>query len=479
MTNKKTIIPLITLLAIGISCCLLISCKKNSLKGMIVISRLEGEPGEFNFTTGDSWRYIPHAQIVALNPENPGKSIKILTENFYSARSPQVSYDGNSMLFAGQLTEDDPWQIWEMSLENFKVRQITKAGENCIDPAYLPGGRMVFSKLMPDDSLRSGHTLFTCNLDGSDMRRITFNPDTYFASGVLQDGRILAISRQVYPDMEHQIFTVLRPDGTKANLFYQGADKSKLLSRAWETPDGRVVFIESVNGNNNANNLISISYNNPMQSKTNLSSGIKGEFNSVFPRNSGKLLVSYREPGSGSYGLYEFDPESKVVGHKIYNDENYNILEAVAVEEHSRPKILPSAVVTDIKVGLFMCQDINITDRAMEGNPLYQKKAVKIEILGIDDESYGIVNVDEDGSFYLKSLADMPIRIRTLDKDNNVINGPCSWIYIRPNERRGCVGCHENHDLVPENRIPLAVKKSPVIIPVHIEHSHKKTIDLE
>jgi hypothetical protein len=479
MTKRKTIILLFTLLAIGVSAGFLISCKNNSLNGMLIISRVEGKLGGFNFTTGDSWRYIPHVQIVAINQENPGKKQKILTENFFSAKSPQISYDGRFMLFAGQLTEDDPWQIWEMNLGNLKARQVTSSDENCIDPAYLPGGRVVFSKLMPGDSLKSGHTLFTCNLDGSDIRRITFNPDTYFASGVLQDGRILAISRQVYPDIEHQIFTVLRPDGTKADLFYQGSGNSQLLSRAWETPDGRVVFIESANDNGDKNNLISVSYNNPMHSKINLSSGITGEFNYVFPRNSGKLLVSYREPGSLNYGLYEFDPESKVVGYKIYNDENYNILEAVAVEEYQRPKVLPSAVVADLKVGLLMCQDINITDRAMEGNPLYQKKAVKIEVLGIDDVSYGIVNVDEDGSFYLKTFANMPIRIRTLDKDNNVINGPCSWIWIRPNERRGCVGCHENHDLVPENRIPLAVKKSPVIIPVHIEDAHKKTIDLE
>ena len=55
MTKRKTIILLFTLLAIGVSADFLISCKNNSLNGMLIISRVEGKLGGFNFTTGDSW----------------------------------------------------------------------------------------------------------------------------------------------------------------------------------------------------------------------------------------------------------------------------------------------------------------------------------------------------------------------------------------------------------------------------------------
>ena len=71
--------------------------------------------------------------------------------------------------------------------------------DNCTDPAYLPIGHLVFSGYLPGDSLKSGHSLFTCNLDGSGIKRITFNPATYFASAVLKDGRILSVSRQIFP----------------------------------------------------------------------------------------------------------------------------------------------------------------------------------------------------------------------------------------------------------------------------------------
>ncbi len=72
----------------------------------------------------------------------------------------------------------------------------------------------------------------------------------------------------------------------------------------------------------------------------------------------------------------------------------------------------------------------------------------------------------------------MPFKIRSLDKDGHVIQS-CDWIWLRPNERRGCVGCHEDQELVPENRIPLAVKKSPINVPVHMKKVKEKMIDTE
>jgi hypothetical protein len=76
-------------------------------------------------------------------------------------------------------------------------------------------------------------------------------------------------------------------------------------------------------------------------------------------------------------------------------------------------------------------------------------------------------------------MADKPFKIRTIDKDGNVLHGPCDWIWLRPNERRGCVGCHEDQEMVPENRVSLAVKKSPVVIPVHINKVVEKKVSLE
>ena len=448
------------------------------MDGMIIFTRVAGKLQDVNYVTGNSWRYIPQTSIVALDPAKPGSSLKVLTEGYYSARAPEISCDGKYLLFAGQLMQNDPWQIWEMKLADSKIRQVTSSSENCIDPAYLPGGGLVFSKLTVNDSLKSGHSLFTCNIDGSDIKRITFNPHSYFASTVLKDGRVLTISRQLYPDQEDPELLILRPDGTKAEIFYKGLKGSTLISRGWETVNGRIVLIESDKSRQEGGDVISINYNRPLHSRVNLTSEINGDFHTVFPLQSGRLLVSWRASDTNRFALYEFDPVNKDIGKAIYQNNDYDALEAIVVEKHERPKKLPSEVDMGVKTGLLLCQDINVLDPQSAGIASSFLKASGIEVLGIDS-ALGAVQVEEDGSFYLKVMADIPFQIQTIDKNGHVLHGPCGWIWLRPNERRGCVGCHEDHELVPGNRVPLSVKKPPVIIPVHINKVVEKKITLE
>jgi hypothetical protein len=98
--------------------------------------------------------------------------------------------------------------------------------------------------------------------------------------------------------------------------------------------------------------------------------------------------------------------------------------------------------------------------------------------MGIDS-SMGIIRVEKDGSFYLKVVADQPFKIRTLDDNNQVVSGTCSWLWLRPNERRGCVGCHEDKEVAPMNQVPLAVKKEPVLIPLIMAEIQEKEVELE
>jgi Hydrazine synthase alpha subunit middle domain len=465
-------------MAIGSSGIFFSSCKGKSMDGMIIITRAAGKEQNLNYVTGDSWRYIHQAQIVALDPDKPGSAVKVLTADYYSARSPEISYDGKYMLFAAQQKQNDPWQIWEMNLQDLKARQVTSSKENCIDPAYLPGRRLVFSKLTVSDSLKTGHSLYNCNLNGSDIRRITFNPHTYFASSVLKDGRVLTISRQLYPDHGYPEFMILRPDGTKSEMFYKGIEGSTLSSCGWETINGKIVFIESDTSRKEGGDIISINYNRPLHSRVNLTSETKGDFHAVFPLQSGRLLVSYRPTEADRYALYEFDPENKVLGQAVYNNTEYDALEVVVVGKHDRSKKLPSEVDVGVKTGLLLCQDINVLNTLPAGIAYAFPKASKIEVLGIDS-ALGEVQVEEDGSIYLKVMADKPFQIQTIDKNGHVLHGPCGWIWLRPNERRGCVGCHEDPEMVPGNRIPLAVKKSPINIPVHINKVVEKKVSLE
>jgi hypothetical protein len=73
----------------------------------------------------------------------------------------------------------------------------------------------------------------------------------------------------------------------------------------------------------------------------------------------------------------------------------------------------------------------------------------------------GVIPIEPDGSFYIKVPANTPIQLQVLDDDGLALR-TCSWIWAKNHEPRGCIGCHEDPELTPENRLIDAVKKPPI-----------------
>ncbi|MBN2174857.1 MAG: hypothetical protein JW731_12045 [Bacteroidales bacterium] len=422
---------------------------------MIVFTEIPNN--QFTYDVWDLSKY-EGAHIIAVHPGEKGELPLNLTEDFHSACSPQISYDGKNMLFAAKKNAENPWQIWEMKLSNKKTRQITSFPENCISPDYLPGNRFVFSRLLTDDKVGTNYTIFSGNLDGSNISQITFDPRSHGALSVIDDGRILTLSKQEYPEKGKCKLLVLRPDGTKLELFYKSDPDEKIVSPAIEM-NGKIFFVET--DNSKGGQLISLDYNLPLHSREVITEGLPGEFAGVSGFNKTELLVCYKKPNNRDFLLGVYNPEDQKFS-ELYSHDGYSIVKGVQVKAYQRPKNLPSEVQMQEKSGLLMCQDINFTgiESLKDAGIL---KADKIEILGIDS-TLGIINVEEDGSFYIKVEADVPFRIQTVSKDGDIIHGPGDWYYIRSNERRACVGCHTGPEIAPFNRQPLAVREAPVII---------------
>jgi Hydrazine synthase alpha subunit middle domain len=477
MMNRRIFGPVGTGLICLVMVCLFSCSSKEVNTGMLIATQAPANYTDQSRINEDSWRFIAGARIIAFEPGKPEQG-KILTKDFYSAAHPEISYDGNYMLFTAQKQQADPWEIWEMDFKSLKSRKITSSDKNCVDPVYLPSGKLAFSGLTVNDTVRKAYCLYTCNSDGSGLKQITFNPNSVLATTVLKDGRLLSVCRQSNPEKDDPILTVMRPDGTKADMFYSGEKGCKFLSNACETYDGKIVFIESGPDNADSGKLISILYNRPLHSKVNVAGGTNGSFKYVLPLRSGKFLVSYKKPGSDRFSLFEFDPAKRSLEQQGSSDLGYDLIDIALVEAHEIPKKLPSEVDLKVKTGLLLCQDINFPGNSLAEDKNDVHKALKIEVLGIDT-TYGVVRVEADGSFYLKVMADKPFRIRTIDSKGNIVSGPCSWMWLRPNERRGCVGCHEDPEFVPDNKVSLAIKKSPVIIPVHITKVNEKIVELE
>lgn len=475
--NPRSVFKIFTLLLTIQVCIITVSCKSRSAgDDLLVLTEVPAAMRQTVHHSGIHSRYLPEARISSVKPGKQD-SHRILTGDFYSACWPDISYNGKFMLFAAQEQKDQPWQIYEMNLKNHKYRKVISVNDNCTDPAYLPGDRLVFSKLTLNDTVKSAHCLYTCNLDGSGLRQITFSPCDNYATTVLKDGRILTVNTQLLPDHGNSILMTMRPDGTKADMFYMNKENGSVPNNPRETDDGRIIFIEYGEADPHAGQVVSISYNQPLHSRIELTQGTPVCY-SVTPVGSDKYLATGYKPGEERVSLYEFDPANKTAGELVFTDPEYDIYEAVPATPIERPKNLPSEVDLLVKTGLLLCQDVNLADIETVKNKAPIVKASMIEALGVDS-TYGVVPLEADGSFQLKVLADMPFRILSLDENGRVVNGPSAWLWLRPNERRGCVGCHEDPELVPFNRIPLAVKIPPVIIPVSVTEIKEKIVELE
>jgi hypothetical protein len=67
--------------------------------------------------------------------------------------------------------------------------------------------------------------------------------------------------------------------------------------------------------------------------------------------------------------------------------------------------------------------------------------------------------VEPDGSFLAKVPRDTPLYIQTLNEEGMALMTMPNWIWVRRGTSRGCIGCHENKELAPENRTTEALIK--------------------
>lgn len=402
-----------------------------------------------------SLKYPEESKIFAIKTGTADP--KLLTESFYSSRGPDISYDGQKMIFSGQKEKGDTWQVWEMELSSSEISQITDRALDCTDPAYLPDGRIVYSSYVKNNQGIDGIiALFRINSDGSNETQITFHPSVDEHATIFSDGRILVNTHQIYPEEKTPYHLILRPDGTKAEMFYKPGLGKKLIDQGWETSDKKFVYVEKQASG--GSRIVTVNQNRPYNSAENVSVGYSGDFQSVYPGEPNQYIVSYRIGKEDKFGLYLIQDGSEDMQLILKNDQ-YNLVEPVIVRTRVLSKRLPSRIVESDDMGTILCMDANIN----EDNLMSDALTSSVEITGINN-SLGRIPVAEDGSFFVKVPSNTALRFQTFDSSGKEINGPSDWIWVRPNERRGCIGCHENKELSPENRVPLAVNKKAVNI---------------
>ena len=146
------------------------------------------------------------------------------------------------------------------------------------------------------------------------------------------------------------------------------------------------------------------------------------------------------------------------------------------------PQGLISAVVDALAWGHLHCLNVYESDRPeirairkgdvkrarfLEGDPDTVAKHRELPLPSLPvarTRLLGEAPVEPDGSFFVEVPADTPFLIQLLDEKGKVLETMPRWIWVRRGTSRGCIGCHENKELAPENRVSDAVRKA---VPSH------------
>ncbi|MFQ6008140.1 MAG: hypothetical protein ACE5K8_04230, partial [Candidatus Zixiibacteriota bacterium] len=447
-----------------------------------------------------SGRYLRGMQIVLASTEDVAADQRIVTEGFFCATDPAFSHDGSHLVFSGKRSEKDHLQIWEISRDNPEPRKVVTCDADCIQPLYLPNGHIVFASLLSREYEEHGgqysFSLYEWAPGSDTPNRLTFNPSSEFDPTLLDDGRLLFSSWQHvgnhYWPRGNTALMLTYWDGT--GIFpVTGNHRQPWLKRgAAAFGDDLIAFIQADSLHSfGAGSLVATDLNNLFAPYQPLIDPEAYSVSDVTPLPDGHLLVAARPANSPdqSFGLYVL--QGKDV-KPLYDDPDSHELKPSAFLPDRRPDTRFSTVVPGTPFGYLLILNCYETDRidqkllnsksvsivrVIEGIPIRHNGTQGPEffsVVGREKEPLiypnsatgyiparilGEVPPASDGSVYLKVPADRPLRIQLVDREGFTIMNERAWFWVRPNERRVCIGCHENRELSPHNATPRAAQR--------------------
>jgi hypothetical protein len=431
----------------------------------------------------------------------PDSSARVLSTRFHSACDPDVSFDGKRILFAGKRNAGDNWNIHEMAVNGSDVRQITRDLGDCRGPCYQstlytivssePWFQITFvgtgAGAMNEDGSSVATNLYSCKLDGTTVRRLTFNLSSDVDPFLMADGRLLYAGRQ-RSTLERgaagrvALFGV-NIDGADNALF---ADTRGLAIKRMPcvTSGGLAVFVESDRARwDGGGGLSCVRMRRPLHSYRPLIGESQGVFHSPSPLSDGGVLVSRRPSDRpGTHAVCRFDPASGELD-PVFDDPRYHDIQAKVIDSRPIPDGRSSVVTEEDPHGRLYCLDVRTSDlkdrRRMPPGTVQRLRVLEgVPISPQDERLYlpadatlpsrrpgstvnglpplaqrrmlGEIDLEKDGSFNVEVPANLPIELQILDAQGMAIRS-CSWIWAKNHEPRGCIGCHEDGELTPVN----------------------------
>jgi len=467
----------------------------------------------------DNWRvtyvvtdsgpaYRPGRNLCVLRPPRPDGKVTPLTRfpDGYVAE-PELSWDARQVVFSRR-GEDDPWwHLWRVNVDGSGLERLTDGPYHDVGPAFLPDGRIVFG------SSRSGirdeyhgypcTALYVTNADGTDLHPIATNIGRDNEPAILPDGRIVFSRLEVFYSRNKTELTVhaMHPDGTQDVVLY-GPERRAYWSRQYQEgprgpgevgnaplthrvlritqpqpmPDGRRIITATPGG------LTLIGPRRDTETVVTRENEVRA-YTTPFPLPDGRVLCAstLKEPEREKVdlGLCLLDPETGE-WQLVYNDPSRADFEPRPILARRPPPRQPVKMKPGAYSGRFLCSSVFATQekhvpvrgrlvRLVEGVPRVGRHSTHTNPWpvwknhgGTFARVLGTAPLAPDGSFYVEAPADRLLHFQVLDSDRRVVGNQLTWIYPRPGETKSCVGCHEHPHTTSRGNDPLASHDRPL-----------------
>lgn len=257
---------------------------------------------------------------------------------------------------------------------------------------------------------------------------------------------------------------IVLPDGTlisvsDGDLFRQNEEGERLeqltftlgrLQSAALLPDGRILFLYRDAGVGRLFTML------PDGTWSTLWPGLEDLSVKEFTIASRERLLVHDASGDG-WAVSIADP---------YSPRERISVDHVASVSRSQHTVdpLPSIVKPEMNTGFLFVIDVARTDDpelvGLNRDEIAELRVLRLESSGAATELAAVAPAG-DGSVYIEAPADTPLAFEMVDRQGAVLARTQTPIWIRPNERRGCIGCHVSPAYAPPNVRPQALVQEP------------------
>jgi hypothetical protein len=384
-----------------------------------------------------------------------------LVPDFAASADADVSFDGKWVMFAGKKNAGDAWQIWEVNIEDRKVRSAVSTKADAVRPLYLPGGRLVWAQrtangfeLESTEDARRQEPPVLNPTAGPGITPLTYLRGNAFPTGVLRDGRILFESGFPFGTAATPEIYLVYADGSGVESYRCDHGRGRWGAR--QLASGDVVFTHGTTLGR---------FSSPLAHETQVMAPAAQYAGSIAETETGAWLVSARHTGQTHYAISLWNPAtaSGVQTSKlapVLAVPGSDLIDPVLVAARTRPNRHPSGLHPWSYANL-----LALDARVSRDGMLHEQPAeVRVEIQDANGHAVvaGKAPVEQDGSFYVRVPGDRPIRFSLLNKNGTVIRQEQGWFWARGGEQRYCVGCHAGPERGSENHVPAVLMRSTI-----------------